>query len=86
MTAAEFKRELYEASKDYGFKRGSRVMVNGRTGTVQTKIIRNSGILQSVKFDDGTYGSFADTDLMAVVEDNDRPNEVDLLGQRIRQT
>ena len=86
MTALDFKREMYEASKGQGFARGSRVMVNGRIGTVQTKLICGKSIRQAVKFDDGDWEAFEHTDLMPVVEDNDRPSEVDLLGQRIRRT
>lgn len=92
MTANEFKRELCEGLSDCGYARGARVLVNGRIGTVLTKIVRNrDSILQSVKFDEPDeagkfHGSFPHTELFPAAAEEGAPSEVDLLGQRIRRT
>lgn len=92
MTAKEFKDEMREATEGYGFRRGERVTVNGRVGTVNTKIVRGGGkVLQSVKFDEpdenGKYfASFDASELTPAAPVEGAPSEVDLLGQRIRRT
>jgi len=92
MTLTEFKRECHENTKAFGFGRGERVLVNGRLGTVTTKIVRGpDNILQAVKFDEPDehgklFGSFPHTELFAAAPIEGKPSEVDLLGQAIRRT
>lgn len=92
MTLHDFKNELREGVNDLGFKRGTRVTVNGRIGTVTTKLVRSpTDALQSVKFDEPDeagklFGSFPHTALELAAPVEGKPSEVDLLGQAIRRT
>lgn len=92
MTKTEFTTELRDGTRELGFRKGERVVVNGRLGIVHTKLVRGpNNILQSVKFDtadeDGKYfASFPHTALELAPEVEGKPSEVDLLGHRIRRT
>lgn len=92
MTKNEFTTELRDGTRELGFRKGTRVIVNGRIGTVNTKIVRGpENILQSVKFDEPNeagkfYESFPHTALTLAAPVEGAPTEVDLLGNRIRRT